>query len=198
MRRYLLSVKWQHGQFGGGRRTKPSTSRRSSACSIVSVSPARSRATRQSASPASISSLAPAPGGSERTPQTPPPQTKKAFCQFRSIAGTIRQSSSPRSRSSRRRRSNDVLERLDAIPQPGRLLVAQALSQMRKPRPHARQRPTLEKSVELLGRAPGKRAGGERSPSAARHRAELGRCLGDDEILAPTPQVEAVLLPAAT
>src|SRR5206468_7898002 len=83
---------------------------------------------------------------------------------------------------------DDVLERLDAIPQPGRLLVAQALSQMRKPCPQARQRPTLEKTVELLWRAPGKRAGGERSPSAARNRAELGRCLGDDEILAPAPQ----------
>ena len=90
-----------------------------------------------------------------------------------------------------------MLEGLDAIAQPGRLLVAEVPGQVGEAFAKTGQRPVIEETVELLGRARGERARREGCPAAARDRAELGRGLGDDEVLAPALQVHAVLLPAA-
>ena len=123
---------------GGGRRTKPWISSRSSARSGLSVAAACSRAERQSASPASTSSLASDAARSERTVQTPPPQTKNAFRSLGSSAGAIRQSLEPAQPLQPPQALDEVLERLDPIPQPGSLLVAEALGQVREPLPQAR------------------------------------------------------------
>src|ERR671930_1171259 len=90
-----------------------------------------------------------------------------------------------------------MLERLDAIAQPGGLLVAKVLGQVREPHPKTWQRSALEETIELLGRARSERAGGKRRPPAARDRAEWRRSLLDDEIVASAPEVEAVLFPTA-
>ena len=168
---------------------------RSSAWAGVSASSTCS-APRQAAIPASTSRFAPAPGGSERTARTAPPETKNAFCQPGSIAGAIRQSSSLRRRSSRRRRSIDVLEGLDPVSQPGRLLVAQALGEIREPCSEPRQRAALVEPLELLRGARGERARCQGGPATARDRPERARLLRDHEVLAPPPQVQPVLRPA--
>jgi hypothetical protein len=68
----------------------------------------------------------------------------------------------------------DVLERLDAIAQSRRLLVAEALGQIREARSQARQRPAVEESVELFLRARGERACREGGSAPARDRPEGG------------------------
>src|SRR5439155_6023713 len=92
---------------------------------------------------------------------------------------------------------DDVLERFDAVAQAGGLLVAQLVRQAREPSAQPRQRPALEQAVELTLGARRQRTGRERCPPPARDRAELGRRLSDDELLAAALQVDAALLPAA-
>src|SRR5204863_5704168 len=67
----------------------------------------------------------------------------------------------------------------------------------REPSAQPRQRPALEQAVELTLGARRQRTGRERCPPPARDRAELGRRLSDDELLAAALQVDAALLPAA-
>ena len=59
----------------------------------------------------------------------------------------------------------DVLERLDAVAEPGRLLVAEALGQVGEALPKAGQRPAGEELLELFRRGDRQRAGGERAPA---------------------------------
>src|SRR5919109_1488192 len=91
-----------------------------------------------------------------------------------------------------------MLERLDAVAQPGGLLVAEALGQVRQPRSQARQRAALEEALELLFGARGERSRCKRRFPPAADGAEVGRGLRDDEVVTAALQVDTVLLSAAT
>src|SRR5204862_303920 len=91
-----------------------------------------------------------------------------------------------------------MLECLDPVSEPCRLLVAKALGEMLETRPEARQRAAFAKTIELVRRARGKSARRERRSPAAGDGAELGRGLRDDEIVAPALEIEAgPILPSA-
>jgi hypothetical protein len=90
-----------------------------------------------------------------------------------------------------------VLEGLDPVAQSGRLLVAELVRQACEPGAKARERSAVEDVVELGRGARGEGARREGSPPSARDRAELGRGLRDDQLVATPPQIDAVLPPAA-
>ena len=90
-------------------------------------------------------------------------------------AGAITQASSARRLLEPAESLEDVLERLEAVAEPRRLLVAEALGQVGEALPKAGQRPAGEELLELFRRGAGERAGGERGLPAAADRAELGR-----------------------
>jgi hypothetical protein len=92
----------------------------------------------------------------------------------------------------------DVLERLEAVAKPCCLLVAEVLAQVDEVLPKAWQWAVGEELLELFRPGARKCTGGEPGLPAAADRAEQGRGLGDDELLAPASQVDApVLLSAA-
>ena len=92
---------------------------------------------------------------------------------------------------------DDVLERLDPVAEPRRLLVAEAFRQVREPLAEPRQGAVPEQVVELRLRARGERSRGERRLAAAPDRPERARLRGHDEVVPSTTQVHASLLPAA-
>src|SRR5262249_3806964 len=92
---------------------------------------------------------------------------------------------------------DDVLERLDPVAQPRRLLVAELVGEPREPSAQTRQGTAVEQALELQLRACRECPRGERSPAPARDRPELGRRLRHHKVLAAALQVDAMLLPAA-
>ena len=91
---------------------------------------------------------------------------------------------------------DDVLEGVDPVSQAGRLLVAQALGEIREPCSKARQRAALVEPLELLRGARSERARCQRRPATARDRPQRAWLLRDHELLASPTQVQPVLLPA--
>ena len=177
----VASVNGSTVSSGGGRRMKPSRSSRSSACSGVSVL-AGSAGRRQSAKPASTSTRAPAArrqradradlaaADEERLP--PPGLDRRCDQAALELAQLLEPAQA----------LDHLLERLEPVAQPRRLLVAEALGQVGEPLPQARQRAAVEQSLAFLRGAQRERArrqrrlaGGWRSgPSSV-------GCLGDDE-----------------
>src|SRR5262245_8736311 len=92
---------------------------------------------------------------------------------------------------------DDVLERLDPVAEPGRLLVALALGEVCKLFPEARQRPALEQAVDLRVRARRERARGQGRLPPRADRPQQACRFRDDELVAAAPQVDT-LLPAAS
>ena len=123
---------------GGGRRTKPSISSRSSACSG-----------RERGFGALASGAAERQPGLDLEPRLDARPAGSERCRFRRrdeerlpLARLDRRSDQaelePAQPLEPAQALDDVLERLDAIPQPGSLLVAEALGQVREPLAQAR------------------------------------------------------------
>src|SRR4029079_7540947 len=91
-----------------------------------------------------------------------------------------------------------VLERLDPVPEPRRLLVAEALGEVREPGTQARQRAAFEQTLELRVRCRREGAGGQRRPPAAADRSQRTRLLGDHEVVASPAGGDGALTPDAT
>src|SRR5206468_1812873 len=79
----------------------------------------------------------------------------------------------------------DVLEGLETVAEASCLLVAEALGQVGEALVKAGQRPAGQEPLELFRRGARKCAGRERRLPPAADRAEPGRRLGDDELVAP-------------
>ncbi len=87
----------------------------------------------------------------------------------------------------------ELLERVDAVAETGRFFVAEAFGQVGQSLPETGQRASVEEMLELVEGGVGERARCELGLPAAADGAELGRGLGDDELVASTLQVETVV-----